>query len=291
MGDRCGKCRALAGIPREGHRDGRRARQEPAPDRRLVARRGGVRGLPRACHVRARRDDQALTGPPDARPCRQAFTHGLPAALALTAIRARCSAMLGCDAATRGGGIGSALPAAYRRLTAAMRRTFEARRGTCASAWTPMRFPIQRALRRCASRPPAQTTVSCVRVEDSLGRVWHTHLDVRDAIMQIDFPLAMIVLTHVELVRHLDVQKTLGDLQPSELLELLQGCSLPCCRRDIPRRRSPLRCRARPRVARAAMFVSSVPCDHLTETMSRAGYSHFLREKNGRNPSGNLILR
>ena len=56
----------------------------------------------------------------------KAFTHGLPAALALTAIRARCSAMLGCDAATRGGGIGSALPAAYRRLTAGMRRTFEA---------------------------------------------------------------------------------------------------------------------------------------------------------------------
>ena len=56
----------------------------------------------------------------------KAFTRGLPAALALTAIRARASAMLGCDAATRGGGIGSVLPAAYRRLAAGLRRTFEA---------------------------------------------------------------------------------------------------------------------------------------------------------------------
>ena len=58
---------------------------------------------------------------------RTMFARALPAALELTAIRARASAMLGCDAATRGGGIGSALPAAYRRLTAGLRRSFEAR--------------------------------------------------------------------------------------------------------------------------------------------------------------------
>ncbi len=56
----------------------------------------------------------------------KAFARALPAALMLTAIRARASSMLGCDAATRGGGIDSALPAAYRRLTAGLRRTFEA---------------------------------------------------------------------------------------------------------------------------------------------------------------------
>ena len=55
------------------------------------------------------------------------FARALPAVLELTAIRARASSMLGCDAALRGGGIGSALPAAYRRLTAGLRRTFEAR--------------------------------------------------------------------------------------------------------------------------------------------------------------------
>ncbi len=58
---------------------------------------------------------------------RTLFGRALPAALELTAIRARASAMLGCDAATRGGGIGSSLPAAYRRLTASLRRSFEAR--------------------------------------------------------------------------------------------------------------------------------------------------------------------
>jgi hypothetical protein len=57
----------------------------------------------------------------------KAFARALPATLALTSIRARASSMLGCDAATRGGGIGSSLPAAYRRLTAALRRSFEAR--------------------------------------------------------------------------------------------------------------------------------------------------------------------
>lgn len=57
----------------------------------------------------------------------RAFTRALPAALALTAIRARAAAMLGCDAALRGGGVGSALPAAYRRLSGGLRRTFEAR--------------------------------------------------------------------------------------------------------------------------------------------------------------------
>jgi hypothetical protein len=56
----------------------------------------------------------------------KAFARALPAALELTAIHARASSMLGCDAATRGGGIDSALPAAYRRLTAGLRRTFEA---------------------------------------------------------------------------------------------------------------------------------------------------------------------
>ncbi|MGC8634458.1 MAG: hypothetical protein ACP5VP_07325 [Candidatus Limnocylindrales bacterium] len=50
----------------------------------------------------------------------------LPAALELTAIRARASSMLGCDAAMRGGGLGSVLPATYRRLTAGLRRSFEA---------------------------------------------------------------------------------------------------------------------------------------------------------------------
>ncbi len=55
------------------------------------------------------------------------FARALPAALELRAIRARASSMLGCDSALRGGGIGSALPAAYRRLTAGLRRTFEAR--------------------------------------------------------------------------------------------------------------------------------------------------------------------
>ena len=54
------------------------------------------------------------------------FVQALPAALGLTAIRARASTMLGCDAALRGGETGSALPAAYRRLTAGLRRTFEA---------------------------------------------------------------------------------------------------------------------------------------------------------------------
>ena len=58
---------------------------------------------------------------------RTLFARALPAALELTAIRARASSMLGCDAATRGGGIGSVLPAAYRRLTAGLRRSFEAR--------------------------------------------------------------------------------------------------------------------------------------------------------------------
>jgi hypothetical protein len=57
----------------------------------------------------------------------KAFARALPAALGLTAIRARASSLLGCDAATRGGGTGSALPAAYRRLTAGLQRTFEAR--------------------------------------------------------------------------------------------------------------------------------------------------------------------
>lgn len=55
------------------------------------------------------------------------FARALPAALELSAIRARASSMLGCDAAMRGDGIGSALPVAYRRLTAGLRRTFEAR--------------------------------------------------------------------------------------------------------------------------------------------------------------------
>ncbi len=54
------------------------------------------------------------------------FARALPAALELTAIRARASAMLGCDAAMRAGSLGSSVPAAYRRLTAGLRRTFEA---------------------------------------------------------------------------------------------------------------------------------------------------------------------
>ncbi len=65
----------------------------------------------------------------------KAFARALPAALGLTAIRARASSMLGCDAATRGGGIDSALPAAYRRLTAGLRRTFEAGGYVCEWPW------------------------------------------------------------------------------------------------------------------------------------------------------------
>lgn len=57
---------------------------------------------------------------------RALLIRSLPAALELTGIRARAASMLGFDAAMRGGGIGSVLPAAYRRLTASLRRSFEA---------------------------------------------------------------------------------------------------------------------------------------------------------------------
>jgi len=54
------------------------------------------------------------------------FDRALPATLELTAIHARASSMLGCDAALRGGETGSGLPAAYQGLTAGLRRTFKA---------------------------------------------------------------------------------------------------------------------------------------------------------------------
>jgi hypothetical protein len=93
------------------------------------------------CHGRAMLAlGETMAGAPDARVAESAgrlFAEALPAAQALGALRARSSALLGCDAAMRAAPAAS-IATAYRLLAGRLRATFESR------AASPWRWPEAR---------------------------------------------------------------------------------------------------------------------------------------------------